>query len=69
MQYVNYGYFAANILSIIMILREHKMTITFELDGEFQVKNMYNQLMGVVTDAKKGKEEAKKENQKVKEKK
>lgn len=45
------------------------MTITFELDGEFQVKNMYNQLMGVVTDAKKGKEEAKKENQKVKEKK
>ena len=35
MQYMNYAYFAANILSIIMILREHRMTITFEIEGDY----------------------------------
>lgn len=59
MQYTNYGYFVANILSIVMILREHKMTITFEMDGEYQVSNMYNQLMGVMKDSKKVNEKAK----------
>ena len=35
MQYVNYAYFFANTLSIIMILREHRSTITFEIEGEY----------------------------------
>ena len=59
MQYVNYGYFVANILSIIMILREHKMTVTFELEGDYTVQKMYNQLMGVMKDAKKEKDKGK----------
>ena len=47
MQYCNYAYFAINTVSIIMILREHKSTVTFELDGDYQVKNIYKQLVGV----------------------
>ena len=40
MQWCNYAYFALNVLSITMILREHRMTITFEMAGQYQVQNV-----------------------------
>ena len=43
-QYINYSFFVVNIASIIVLLANHQMTITFEMEGMYTVKSMLNMI-------------------------
>ena len=56
-QYANYAFFVVNIASLVLVLRGHQMTVTFDMEGEYTVKKMMEAIQkqqnGRAEDAKK----------------
>jgi len=42
--YSNYSYFLINVVSMVVLILNHQLTITFEMEGEYTVKNMLSMI-------------------------
>jgi len=42
--YANYSLFVINVVSMVVLIINHQLTITFEMEGEYTVKNMLSMI-------------------------